>query len=257
MTWTYEHPLLYCLPALICLAIHVFTSAAFIITAKPGIFRFFLYLVSSMFLLIYVLYLNHCVTLATTKIEINFPGKYLGYHNQYGAVRITAQDLESIILVNGEKKSQGTIWIMSRQQTFYIDENFARFNEFLPLLGAVFKLPEPDIERNRITYLFKDNGPAKDVINISSRDNILRGYIPYFIPIMILYTILAYIWGQKGWQGNLAYFWRLGAVYTAPTVLLALTWPPQITALVLLLIYPLYPVFLAALCLPKQSRSDT
>lgn len=250
MTWTYEHPLLYCLPVVVCLIIHIFISAAFIVAEKPGGFRFFLYLVSSLFLLVYILLINHCVTLATTKIEINFPDKYLRYQNQYGALRITAQDLESIVMVEGNRE-QSTIWIVSRQQTFYIDDNFGRYNEFLPLLGAIIRLPDPLIQGREKRYQFL-NQENEDLLNISSGNNILRGHIPYYMPMMIFYTVIAYIWGQKGWQGNIKYFWRLAAVYAIPAFIQALIWPPHISAILILALYPLYPVFLAALCLPKQ-----
>lgn len=252
MSWTFEHPLLYCLPVVICLIIHIYISAAFIVASKPGWFRVFLYLVSSIFLLAYFLLINHCVTLATTKIEINFPGKYLRYQNQYGAVRITAQDLEGIILVGGQKEP-GTIWIVSRQQTFYIDQCFSRYNEFLALLGAVIKLPEPEIQGTQTQYILKQDQAGNDSpLNISSRKNVLKGHNPNYIPLMIVFTLIAYFWGQKGWKGMIKYFQWLAIIYVIPLAVLVVIWPPSLSAIVFIVLYPLYSVFLTALCIPKS-----
>lgn len=250
MTWTFEHPLLYCLPVIICLLIHVCLSAAFIVGAKPGGFRVFLYFTSSLFLLAYFFLFNHCVTLATTKIEINFPGKFLRYQNQYGALRITEEDLQEIVVLKGPRTAE-TVWIVSRRQTFYLDQNFRRHREFLPLLGAFYSLPEPVIEGNCIRYILAADRAEKDpALSITSGINVLGGSSRKYIPLMLLFTCFAYFWGQRGWQGNLRYFQGLALIYTLPALVLALIWPPPLAAAAFLVCYPFYPVFLTALFNP-------
>lgn len=258
MVWEMNHPLLYCLPIMICLLIHVFISSGLILDSKPGFYRFLLYLTSSAFMLIYLVLFNHGMTQATTRVVIYEPGKYLSLENQYGSVRIPRTDLQYVV-VEGSLEKPRTVWIISKEQTFYLDENFTAFEDFLPRLSGFVELENtPRTGTDNIFWVGPGKPPSTplDLNSLSSKNNYLQGNTNYYLSWLLLFSILAYRLCLQAWSGNPQYFIVYFLLYTIPLIVLAffLGMPPSILGFCLL--YCFYLPYLTAMCIRRAEPKD-
>lgn len=252
MVWSVAHPVLYFLPWFVCLLVHIFLSAGFLLGTRQGFFRFFIYLLSCIYFLSYLLILNHGVTLASTKIQVDFPGKYLKYENHYGIVRIPVEQIQ-VVYVEGTIANPSTVWIQSEHQVFYLDDNFARFVEFLPLLQSVISLGPPQIEGELLVYRVGNfTGP----LDLNPDHNVLRGHTTYYLPWLGIFPLIAYFLAARAWLGNLRLFQLMAIIYVVPILGLGLFFPPTLFLAIALILFPFYPVFLSAMCLPDGNDKE-
>jgi len=252
MTWTVSHPFLFFLPLFLCLAIHIFLSAGFLLATKQGVFRLLVYLLSCWFVVVYLLIFNHGVVLAGTKISLDFANRYLHYENPYGTVRIAAEEVQAVV-VEGPETSPQTIWIQSQRQTFYLDRHFGRWDEFLPLLQSFVELGEPQPAGKLTVYRAS---AYTGQVDLNLNNNILQGNMRYFLLWLVLFPFLAYPLAARGWLGEYRYFYWLAAGYGVPLLVLALFFPPTLLQAAALVLYPCHPVFLSAMCLPDNYREN-
>lgn len=252
MTWTVAHPILYFLPLLICLVVHIFLSAGFLLATKQGFFRFFIYLLSCWFVMGYLLIFNHGIALTTTTISLDFPNRYIRYENNYGIVRIPVEQIQAIVIEGQETKPQ-TIWIQSQQQVFYLDEDFRRFEEFLPLLQSVLELGVPQLDGEAMVYRV---GGFTGPVDLQADNNTLRGNTGYFLPCLAIFPLISYLLAARAWLGNIRYFQLLAFSYGLPVLGLGLLFPPTFSQAVALFLYPFYPIFLSAMCLPDKNNIE-
>lgn len=249
MTWTAARPFLFFLPLFLCLSLHIFLSAGFLLGTRPGLLRFFLYLISCLYLISYFLIFNHGLTLATTKIRMDFPGRYIRYENQYGSLRIPAEEIQAAV-VEGPLSDPSVVWIQSKRQVFYLDRRFPRYKEFLPLLQSFLELDNPQVSGGK-TILRA--GGYRGEPDLNPGRNVLRGNLVFFLPWLALFPIIAYFLAGKAWLGHLNLFKILALLYYLPVIIIGLFCRPDCPLVFLLVLYPVYPLFLSAMCLPDNS----
>ena len=251
MMWSVAHPILYFLPLFICLCLHIFLSAAFLIGTRQGVFRFFVYVISCFYMLSYLLIFNHGLTLTTTKIQVDFPGKYIKYENHYGIVRIPVEHIQAVI-VEDPQSNPSTVWIQSERQVFYLDRHFLRFSEFLPLLQSLISLGPPQAAGETTAYRV---GNYTGVLDLNPGNNILRGSTAYYLPWLGLFSLIAYFLAARAWLGNLRLFQILALLYCIPILMIGIFYKPTLPLVLMLMLYPFYPIFLSAMCLPDSKNS--
>jgi len=184
--------------------------------------------------------------LTATKISLDFPAKMISYENNYGIIRIPAEQIQAIV-VEGQEARPSTIWIQSERQVFYIDQDFLRVEEFFPLLQSVLDLGEPQLSGQGAIYRADTySGP----VNLQPAQNTLRGNLRFFLPGLLIFPCFAYFLGARGWLGRIRCFQLLGIIYCLPMLGLGLFYPLTLPQAGFLLCYPLYPAFLSAMCLP-------
>ena len=250
MTWSVTHPVLYFLPLFLCLLLHIFLSAGFLLGIRQGFFRGFIYMLSCLYLLGYLLIFNHGMTLTSTKIQVDVHGGYVKYENHYGIVRIPLEEIQAVCVEGGGAKPL-TIWIQSERQVFYLDHHFKKHNEFLPLIQSILKLGHPQLEGELTVYRI---GNFTGLLNLEPDNNVLRGHFSYYLPWLGIFPLIAYFLAARAWQGSVRSFQLLAVIYSLPMLGLGLLFPPTFFLAVALILYPLYPVFLSAMCLPDSKR---
>ncbi len=249
MEFTMNHPVLFFLPLVVSFLLHIVISMGLIMEARGGFYRFFIYYASAVFFVVYLLLFNQGVTLATTKIVIDYPGKNIYLQNQYGEVKIPAGNVRGVI-VEREKNKVVAAWVVSKDQTFYIDRKFVNFTNFLPALQTLIDLAEPQYRGVTIVYrarTISENTP----LEITREDNTLKGDTLYYLPWMFMMPLFGYKLGIKTWLGTNRYLILYILIYGLPLMLLSLIFSPSLTTTIFLIFYPVYLLFLSAACIPE------
>lgn len=249
MTWSVVRPFLLFLPLIICVLLHGFLSAGFLLRTRQSILRIFVYLLSCLFLVAYFLVFNQNLILATTKVQIDFPNRYLKIEDYYGIVRIPAEKIQAVAIEGGLTPS--TIWLQSEQLTFCLDHRFPRIAEFMPLLSSIVSFEAGGAEYGYTIYRANN---YQDSLNFDNSRNMLSGGVRYFLPWLCLFPFLAYPLAARAWQGKWRYFQILGISYYLPTLIICLITQPGLPLAVFLLGYPCYPLYLSAMCLPDNDQ---
>lgn len=249
MTWSIATPFLLFIPFLICIVVFVFLSAGFLLSIRQGFLRLLVYIISCFFMLAFFLVFNHSLILATTKVQIDFPTRYLKYENYYGAVRIPAEKIQALAMRDGSESSG--VWVQYEGQILHLDQRFTRLNEFFPLLQSIVKFDTPEPKSGYIVYRAND---YTNKLNLNSNfignnplRNLTTGGIQYFFPWLGVFSIAAFPLAARAWQGKIRYFQILGLCYYLPTLIICLFTKPGLPLAVFLLIYPGYVIYLSAM----------
>lgn len=254
MEWRMAQPVLFCLPALICMALQVLLTAGLLLQSKPGFYRAFLFLTGSCFLLLYLLLLNHGYTLATTVISLNHGQNTLAIKNQYGSLQLAPEELQSVVVEERGGRPQ-TVWVVSEKQVLYLDRHFLEWEQFLPALSQLVELPDPYRYGETTVYQLQSKEgapPASPFLDLAGRGNALQGKTLYYIPWLFLVPVLFYLLGSKAWAGRTQYFLLLLAFYLLPLLVLAVFFPPSLPLVVFIFFYPAILIFFSAMCLPAK-----
>ncbi len=247
MTWSIPTPFWLFLPLLISLVIHVFLSAGFLLSIRQRILRVLVYVISCLFFLAYFIVFNQNLILATTKVQIDFPSRYLKYEDYYGAERIPAEKIQAVALRDGSESTG--IWVQCEERVFYLDKRFPRLDEFVPLLQSIVDLAPAE---SAYGYTVHRANNYENILNFKSKDDPLAGGAKYFFPWLAVFTLVAYPMGNKAWQGKFRYFQVLGLSYYIPTLIICAFFQPSLPLAFFLLFYPAYLLFLTAMCLPDN-----
>ena len=250
MEFAMNHPVLYFIPIIISFLLHMVISMGLIMEAGAGFYRFFIYYASAAFLGVYLLLFNQGVTLATTRIAIDYLGKNIYYENQYGALEIPAGRVKGVI-VERQKEQYETVWVITKEQTFYLDRKFSGFHDFLPALGTIVDLGQPRYAGDDLIYKTR-HAPEDTTLEITRGDNKLKGDSHYFLPWLLVTPFFAYKLGIKTWLGPNRYLILYILVYGLPLVLLSFLCRPTLIMGIFLVFYPVYLLFLSAACIPEE-----
>jgi|GEM_PF-4537503 len=257
MEWSISSPALFCLPAVICFSLHILISLGLLVQTRPGFYRFFVFMASSFFFVIYLLLFNYDYTQATTRIIVHIQERFLEVSNQYGTVQIPANSLEAVV-VKGKPERPETIWLISDVQTFYLDRSFAGYSSFLPALDKIVKLGNPQQQGGDSIYKLRaGNSGSPETVDYFyfgfNNKNTLRGSTWYYLPLLCLMPFIFYFTGQKAWTGHTRYFILSALVYFLPIFGLAFFFRPSLPLAVFILFYPFYLLLLSAVCLPEPT----
>lgn len=180
MLWRIDHPLLFCLPAGICFCLHILISAALVTDSKDRVYRWFIYLAGSLFMLVYLLLLNHSLTLATTKVWVNIPGNFIALKNQYGLVQIPKEAVLALV-VEGPAANPRIIWVISENQVFYLDQNFRELPAFLKTVSRLVPLASPQLLEEKTIY--RALHANSENLDLSGKKNRLKGQNFWYLPL--------------------------------------------------------------------------
>lgn len=250
MEFTMNHPVLYFLPIVVSFLLHMVISMGLVMEARAGFYRFFVYYASAAFFGVYLLLFNQAATLATTRIAVDYLGKNIYYENQYGALKIPAGNIKGVI-VERQKSQVETVWVVTEEQTFYLDGKFSGFLDFLPALGTIVELGEPRYAGAALMYKTRHT-PENTSLEIARGDNKLKGDTLYYLPWLLVVPFFAYKLGIKTWLGPNRYLILYILAYGLPLVLLSFIFRPTLIIFLFLVIYPVYLLFLSAACIPEQ-----
>lgn len=255
--WSVSSPLLLCLPVAICFILHILVSTGLLVQTRPGFYRFFVFMASSGFFIIYLLLFNYYYTLATTSIRIDLPGQRVELQNQYGTVQIPKNSLEAVVVREKAGRPE-TVWIFSDLQTFYLDRSFTGFESFLSTLAKLVNLGPPLRQGEQTAYRLRPGSAGSSVVPdyfaLGKNNNALQGHTMYFLPWLGAMPFLFYFIGQKAWAGQTRCFITIAVLYFLPLAGLSLFFRPSLPLAVFLFITPLYLSLLSALCLPERSE---
>jgi hypothetical protein len=249
-----NHPVLFFLPIVVSFVLHIVISMGLIMEAGAGFYRFFIYYASAAFLVVYLLMFNQGVTLATTRVVIDYPGKNIYLENQYGSVRVPAGNIKGVI-VEKQKNQYETVWVISHEQTFYIDRKFSGFINFLPALEALVDLDEPRYAGDALIYPTRHT-PKNTSLEITRKDNTLKGDTLYYLPWILVMPFFSYKLGIKTWLGTNRYLLLYILTYGLPIMLLSFIFHLSLTIGIFLIFYPVYLLFLSAACIPEHINID-
>lgn len=252
MTWRFSYPLLYFLPISIGLILHIFLSAGLLSRTRQGFYRYSLYILSACFIIAYMLIFNHGITLAGTKVRLDYQSRAIILNNQYGTVNIPARSVYAVMIEGGEG---GAVWVFSAEQSFYLDRRFTEFSAFFPSLKDFIPLGEPVRRGREIIYLSRlqaGQGVDLEYPEVSLKDNKLQGKIKYHLPWLFMAPIILFPAGQRAWMGRTKFFIIFFGVYLIPLLALAPFCPPPLGTVLFLILYPFYMLFLNAMCLPDK-----
>ncbi len=245
MIWEAAHPVLYLLPVIICLLLHILISAGFLLDSRPGIYRLLIYSLSCVFFMGYFLLFINGFTLATTSVQIDFASRYLKYESYSGITRIPAEEILAVVL-EGQAEKPSKVWVQSKDKVFYMDRHFDRLDEFVPLLQSIAEFETVRPKRGLTIYL---SANGAEPLNPERYDRLWPEHTRYFLPWLAVYIFIAYIKAGKGWQGDWRSFQLLALLYSGPVLVLSLLLKPALPLAIFLIIYPTYPVYLSAMCL--------
>lgn len=244
MVWVVKHPLLICLPLFISFFLFIFISASFVLGTKAGGLRFFVYQLSAVLMVFFFLTIDSQIRLATTHIEIKEPGNFIRLKDINKITYIPFNKIQGAI-VEGDEKEPDRVEVISEEACFFLDGRFSEFSAFFPLLRERVDL-KMSFRTQEKTYFLP---PGNNIPVKPEQKSIL-----YLYSWLILTAFFVYPLGKKAWTGHYpAFFWII-FYYGLPLLIFSIWIRISLTMTIFLLFYPLYLLFLSALCIPENQR---
>lgn len=250
MTWSMTHPVLFCLPAILCLVVHVILCAGFLLDARKGFYRFFIFMAGALFVVVYLLLFNQSYTQATTRVSIHQAGGYLYLSNHYGALQIP-QEAVRAVLVEGEVTRPRVVWVYSDRQVFYLDARYGGLETFLPALQKIVALEDP-VEQSEGKILWASAVTDRKELVYQREQNTLKGNTFFYLPWLVIAPLFFYLLGQQAWLGKYKYFYVLLFLYGLPLTVLGCFFKPALPLAFFLVLYPLVLLFFSAMCIRES-----